>query len=63
VDDACLPGLKKTYIDTGKVRLVFREFLTEPPSFAAAGFLLSRSRSRQVFRSAGHGVRQAGRDL
>jgi protein-disulfide isomerase len=38
-----LPGIKKTYIDTGKVKLVFREFLTEPPSFAAAGFLLSRS--------------------
>jgi protein-disulfide isomerase len=37
-----LPGLKKTYIDTGKVRLVLREFLTEPPSFAAAGFLLAR---------------------
>ena len=38
-----LPGLKKTYIDPGKVRLVLREFLTEPSSFAAAGFLLSRS--------------------
>jgi protein-disulfide isomerase len=38
-----LPGLKKTYIDPGKVRLVLREFLTEPSSFAAAGFLLARS--------------------
>jgi protein-disulfide isomerase len=38
-----LPGLKKTYIDTGKVKLVFREFLTPPPEFAAAAFLLSRS--------------------
>jgi hypothetical protein len=26
-----------------RCKLVFREFLTEPPSFAAAGFLLSRS--------------------
>jgi protein-disulfide isomerase len=38
-----LPGLKKTYIDPGKVRLVLREFLTEPSSFAAAGFLLARA--------------------
>ncbi len=37
-----LPGLKKTYIDTSKVKLVFREFLTQPPEFAAAGFLLAR---------------------
>jgi len=38
-----LPGIRKTYIDTGKVRLVFREFLTQPAEFAAAGFLLSRA--------------------
>jgi protein-disulfide isomerase len=39
-----LPVFKKTFIDTGKVRYVFREFLTEPPSFAAAGYLLARRR-------------------
>lgn len=38
-----LPGLKKSFIDPGKARLVFREFLTQPPEFAAAGFLLARS--------------------
>ena len=37
-----LPAIRKTYIDTGKVRLVFREFLTPPNEFAAAGFLLAR---------------------
>ena len=37
------PQIRKTYIDTGKVRLVFREFLTPPPEFAAAAFLLARS--------------------
>lgn len=37
-----LPQVRKTFIDTGKVRLVFREFLTPPEEFAAAGFILSR---------------------
>lgn len=36
------PQLRKAFIDTGKVRLVFREFLTPPNEFAAAGFLLAR---------------------
>ena len=36
------PLLKARYIDTGKVRYVFREFLTEPAQFAAAGYLLAR---------------------
>ena len=36
------PQVRKTFIDTGKVRLVFREFLTPPPEFAAAGFILCR---------------------
>jgi protein-disulfide isomerase len=37
-----LPAIRKAYIDTGKVKLVFREFLTAPPEFAAAAFLLAR---------------------
>jgi protein-disulfide isomerase len=37
-----LPAIRKAYIDTGKVKLVFREFLTQPPEFAAAAFLLAR---------------------
>ena len=36
------PQVRKAYIDTGKVRLVFREFLTPPVEFAAAGFILAR---------------------
>ena len=36
------PAFKTRFIDTGKVRYVFREFLTEPYSFAAAGYLLAR---------------------
>jgi protein-disulfide isomerase len=34
------PELKKTYIDTGKVRFIFREFPLDP--LAAAGFMLAR---------------------
>jgi protein-disulfide isomerase len=36
------PVFKTQFIDTGKVRYVFREFLTEPYQFAAAGYLLAR---------------------
>jgi protein-disulfide isomerase len=36
------PAFKAKYIDTGKVRYVLREFLTEPVEIAAAGFLLAR---------------------
>ncbi len=37
-----LPPLRKAFIDPGKVKLVFREFLTPPNEFAAAGFILAR---------------------
>jgi protein-disulfide isomerase len=36
------PAFKKKYVDTGKVRYVYREFLTEPVEVAAAGALLAR---------------------
>jgi len=34
--------LKTAYIDTGKVRYIFREFPTPPPQIAVAGFQLAR---------------------
>jgi protein-disulfide isomerase len=34
--------LKTNYIDTGKVRFVFREYPTPPPAVAVAGFQLAR---------------------
>lgn len=37
-----LPAIRKAFIDTGKMRIVFREFLTNPVEFAAAAFLLAR---------------------
>jgi len=36
------PAFKKKYIDTGKVRYVFREYLTDPVQVAAAGFIVAR---------------------
>lgn len=36
------PAFKAKYIDTGKVRYVFREFATPPQELAAAGALLAR---------------------
>jgi protein-disulfide isomerase len=42
-----LPDLKKKYIDTGKVRLVFREFPWDPR--AEAGFMLARCSGDNYF--------------
>src|SRR5262245_32885593 len=38
--ETVFPELKKRYIDTGKVRFIFREFPLDP--LAAAGFMLAR---------------------
>jgi protein-disulfide isomerase len=36
------PAFKAKYIDTGRVYFTLREFLTDPPAVAAAGFLMAR---------------------
>jgi len=41
------PELKKRYIDTGKVRFIFREFPLDP--LAAAGFMLARCAGNDKF--------------
>ena len=43
------PAFKAKYIDTGKVHYIFREFLTSPVQFAAAGFLLSRCAGKDKY--------------
>lgn len=40
------PAFKATYIDTGRVFYVFREFLTQPVSLAGAAFLVARRAGR-----------------
>jgi len=37
-----LPDFKKKYVETGKVRYVFREILTDPTQFAATAFMMAR---------------------
>ena len=37
-----MPTVKADYVDTGKVKLVFREFPTAPVNIAVAGFALAR---------------------
>jgi protein-disulfide isomerase len=43
------PALKSKYIDSGKVRLIFREFPTQPAPVAIAGFMLARCSDDKYF--------------
>jgi protein-disulfide isomerase len=43
------PAFKAKYIDTGKIRYVFREFLTPPAEVAAAGFLTARCAGKDKY--------------
>jgi protein-disulfide isomerase len=43
------PAFKAKYIDSGKVHYVFREFLTQPVQFAAAGFLTARCAGKDKY--------------
>jgi len=43
------PEFKAKYIDTGKVRYVFREFITQPPQLAVAGTLLARCAGKDKY--------------
>ena len=42
MNNEVFPELKAKYIDTGKVRYVFREMLTAPQEFAGISFLIAR---------------------
>jgi protein-disulfide isomerase len=48
-DAQVFPAVKAKYIDTGKVKYVFREFLTPPEEIAAAGFLLARCTGKEHY--------------
>lgn len=50
------PAFKAKYIDTGKVRYVFREILTEPVQLAAAGFLTARCAGKENYLKVVDGV-------
>ncbi|WP_158915733.1 thioredoxin domain-containing protein [Caulobacter sp. S45] len=48
-DANVFPQIKAKYVDTGKVRYVFREFLTEPENVAAIGFLMARCAGKDKY--------------
>jgi protein-disulfide isomerase len=43
------PKLKEKYVDTGKVRFIFREFPTGPANASIAGFMLARCSGDKYF--------------
>jgi len=57
------PAFKAKYVDTGRVRYVFREFLTEPANLAAASFILARCAGRDKYFSVLDAVFHAQADI
>ncbi len=43
------PELKKKYVDTGKIRYVFREYVTGVPEYADAGFMIALCANEQNY--------------
>jgi protein-disulfide isomerase len=43
------PAFKKKYVDSGQVKYVFREMLTEPAQVAAAGFMIARCAGKDKY--------------
>ncbi len=43
------PQIKKEYVDTGKIRYIFREFPTPPQQLATAGFLIANCAGEDKF--------------
>ncbi|MGJ8563948.1 MAG: thioredoxin domain-containing protein [Alphaproteobacteria bacterium] len=43
------PDIKQKYVDTGKVRFIFREFPTSPENLARAGFLIANCADENKF--------------
>lgn len=48
-NEKVFPALKEKYIDTGKVRYVYREFLTGPADVSAAGVLIARCAGKDKY--------------
>ncbi len=57
------PAFKAKYIDTGKVRYVFREAITDPPQLAAVGFMLARCAGKDKYFSTLDGVFHAQEEV
>jgi protein-disulfide isomerase len=57
------PAFKTKYVDTGKVRYVFREFLTPPEQVSAAGFLLARCAGKDKYFQVVDAIYHAQQDM
>ena len=57
------PAFKAKYIDSGQVKYVFREVLTEPVQLAAAGFILARCTGKQNYFKTLDGVFRAQQEV
>ena len=57
------PAFKAKYIDTGQVKYIFREVLTEPVQLAAAGFILARCTGKQNYFKTLDGVFHAQQEV
>ncbi len=57
------PAFKAKYIDTGKVRYVFREAITDPPQLAAVGFMLARCAGKDKYFTTLDGVFHAQEEV
>ncbi len=57
------PAFKAKYVDTGQVKYVFREFLTEPVQLAAAGFLTARCAGKDKYFSVLDGVFRSQQEI
>jgi protein-disulfide isomerase len=57
------PAFKAKYVDTGKVRYVFREAITDPPQLAAVGFMLARCAGKDKYFETLEGVFSAQQEV
>jgi protein-disulfide isomerase len=57
------PAFKAKYVDTGQVKYVFREFLTQPVQLAAAGFLTARCAGKDKYFSVLDGVFRSQQEI
>ncbi len=57
------PAFKAKYVDTGKVRYVFREAITSPPQLAAVGFMLARCAGKDKYFATLDGVFHAQEEV
>jgi protein-disulfide isomerase len=62
-DNEVFTAFKSKYIDTGKVRFVFREMLTADPQLAGAGFITARCAAPEKYFDVVHAIMRQQADI